>query len=115
MRKSAAKRFVETLERELGLHREMLELVTESAEPDKAGPAPPLGLTGSLCFAARLRDVLTSSVPEVESSGEVFGALDSLPADEAARVAELRREFEAVLAALSAKKGAPPGPADLPV
>ncbi len=108
MRKSAARRFVDSLERELTLHREMLEIVRgpeASADCMRAAP-PELGLAASLCLAARVRGAFTSALVDVEHGGGVFEMLESLPADEAARAAELRREFGRVLAALSERQQA---------
>ncbi len=108
MRKSAAKRFVDSLERELALHREMLEIMHGPQAPADSMRAarPELGLTASLCLAARVRGALTSALADAEHGGGIFEMLESLPADEAARAAELRREFGHVLAALSEKQRA---------
>jgi len=67
---------------------------------------PELGLATSLSLAARLRGALTSALADTWRGGGIFEALESLPADEAARVAELRREFGRVLEALSERRGA---------
>jgi hypothetical protein len=108
LRKSVAKRFVHSLERDLALHREMLEIMRGPEAPVDEVPAahPELGFTATLCLAARVRGALTSALADAEHGGGVFEMLESLPADEAARVADLRREFERVLAALSKKQQA---------
>jgi hypothetical protein len=108
LRKSAAKRFVNSLERDLALHREMLEIMRgpESPIDETCAAHPELGFTASLCLAARVRGALTSALADAEHGGGVYEMLESLPADEAARTAELRREFERVLAALSRKQQA---------
>jgi hypothetical protein len=83
----------------------MLEAASDAggARPDAAE----LGLAESLCLAARVKGALATALTDSGAGGGIFEAIDSLPADEAARVAELRREFERVLAALSQR----PGPA----
>ena len=103
LRKSAARRFVDSLERELSLHREMLEFARGPGSPVARTRAahPELGLAASLSLAARLQGALTSVLADAWHGGGIFEALESLPADEAARAAELRREFGRVLAALS--------------
>ena len=107
MRRSAAKRFVDSLERELELHREMLEVADGAGSPVSRAGHPELGLATSLSLAARMRGALSSALADAEHGGGIFEALESLPADEAARAAELRREFGRVLAALAAKRHAP--------
>ena len=111
MRKSAARRLVEYLEHDLAVHREMLDFVQGPAAPETRVP-PERGHAGSLCLAARLRDAVASALSDADRGGAALGFLESLPADEAARVAELRRELEAVLAALhrGGRTGRGPGP-----
>ncbi len=84
----------------------MLEIVRgpEAPDDDLRCARPELGLAASLSLAARLRGALASALADADHGGTVFEALDSLPADEAARAAELRREFEHVLAALSGRR-----------
>ena len=101
MRKSSARRFVDSLAREVGLHREMLEATEGTAGACPA--ATELGLAESLCLAARVKGALATALTDPGLGCGIFEAIESLPADEAARVAELRREFERVLAALSQK------------
>ena len=116
MNRSTAKRFVDSLAREVGFHREMLNIVggREKSADDQRGGRPELGLAESLCLAARMRGALTSALVDAEHGGGVFEALESLPADAAARAAELRREFERVLAALSETRRAGDGAGALP-
>ena len=74
------------------------------------GGHPELGLATSLCLAARLRGALASALADAWHGGGIFDALESLPSDEAARAADLRREFGRVLAALSeGPRGPGPG------
>jgi len=87
----------------------MLEFADGAGAPvarTRAGH-PELGLAMSISLAARMRGALSSALADAWHGGGIFEALESLPADEAARAAELRREFGRVLAALADKRHAP--------